>query len=916
MKGINLTSPIKNIVPKPWKLSAEETLAALGSDPQQGLSTPEAGKRTRQYGSNTLREIKPRSSWAIFINQFRNLIVYFLVVAALLSFTFGDLVEGLAIVAVIFINAAIGFITELKGVRSIEALRKLGIVNSRVRRNGAVSDIPAQDLVPGDIIILEGGDIITADLRILAASKLQADESPLTGESLPVAKSAATLPDEVPLAERANMLFKGTAVTRGSGEAVVTGTGMATELGTIASLVHETVDETTPLEKRLNQLGHWLIWVSLGVAALVGITGIAAGRDIFLMVETGIALAVASIPEGLPIVATIAMARGVWRMARRNALVKDLAAVETLGATTVICTDKTGTLTENRLAAGALALSNVYLTININARDDAKVFISEEGGGVLPDTHLPLLHALEVSVLCNNGELPITEDGMIQQVVGDPLEVALLSLGARFGLTRKGLNEKLPEEREEAFDSETKMMATYHRLEKGYWVAAKGAPESILAGCSTILTPDGRQDLSDADRTDWLKKNDAMAAAGLRVLALAEKKTDHLDAPAYENLVFLGLIGLIDPARVDVRQVLQECREAGIRVIMATGDQPVTAQAIGYAVGLVDDPNEPVIHGSDLKPPDMLTPEEKEKLLGASLFARVSPRQKLDIIALHQDNGAIVAMTGDGVNDAPALKKADIGIAMGLRGTQVAREASDMILKDDSFASIVHAVEQGRIIFKNIKSFVVYLLSCNLSEIMTVGLAAFVSAPLPLLPLQILFLNLVTDVFPALALAASEASPDIMQEAPRKKGDPIMNKGRWFGVAVYGVIITAAVLGAMAIALFYFHMDEKKAVTVSFLTLAFAQLWHVFNMREKGSTFFNNAIVRNPFVWGALALCSLLLAATVYVPLMAEVLNVANPGRNGWLLVFFMSLMPMVVGQIGLGVMKSRLKVKERVQGF
>jgi len=898
------TGSTPEIVLKPWALSAEDTLSALEVDAQQGLSTQEAGKRIRHYGPNTLREAKPRSTLSIFINQFRNLIVYFLVAAALLSFILGDYVEGLAIVAVILINAAIGFITELKGVRSIEALRKLGIVNSRVRRNGAVSEIPAQGLVPGDIIIFEGGDIITADLRILSASKLQADESPLTGESLPVAKSADILSEDVLLAERSNMLFKGTALTRGSGEAVVTGSGMATELGTISSLVHETVDETTPLEKRLNQLGHWLIWVSLGIAALVGITGIAAGRDIFLMIETGIALAVASIPEGLPIVATIAMARGVWRMAKRNALVKDLAAVETLGSTSVICTDKTGTLTENRLAAAALALDNAYLTINMNAADDAKVFIAEDGRSVLPETCLPLLRSLEVSVLCNNAELPAAEDGNMEPVVGDPLEVALLSLGARFRLTRKGMNEKLPEEREDAFDSETKMMATFHRAEKYYRVAAKGAPENILAGCRTILTPDGERELSDRDRDYWLERNNEMAAAGLRVLALAEKETDRLEAPPYDHLVFLGLIGLIDPPREDVRQVLQECREAGIRVIMATGDQPVTAQAIGYAVGLVDEASAPVVHGSDLKPPEMLAPAAKENLLAASLFARVSPKQKLDIIALHRDNGAIVAMTGDGVNDAPALKKADIGIAMGLRGTQVAREASDMILKDDAFASIVHAVEQGRIIFKNIKSFVVYLLSCNLSEIMTVGLAAFANAPLPLLPLQILFLNLVTDVFPALALAASEASPDIMKQPPRKKGEPIMNTGRWFSVGIYGFIITVAVLSAMAISLRYFGMDEQKAVTVSFLTLAFAQLWHVFNMRDKNSSIFRNAIVRNPFVWGALALCSLLLAATVHVPLLARVLSVANPGRNGWLLIFFMSLIPMVVGQMALAVMK------------
>ena len=909
MQEKSRTGSIGELVSKPWTFSPDQILAALNCDPHEGLSTREAGRRKRQYGSNILQEVKPKSSLAIFINQFQNLIVYFLVAAAILSFVLGDTIEGLAIVAVILINAAIGFVTELKGVRSIEALRKLGIVNSRVRRNTIISEIPAQDLVPGDIVILEAGDIITADLRILTASKLQADESPLTGESVPVVKSTAILPAETPLAERANMLFKGTAITRGSGEAVVAGTGMSTELGTISSLVHETVDETTPLEKRLNQLGHWLIWVSLGIAALVGATGIAAGRDVVLMIETGIALAVASIPEGLPIVATIAMARGVWRMAKRNALVKELAAVETLGATTVICTDKTGTLTENRLTAAALALHDVYLRINIHAGQEREILVSDEGVKFLPAEYPPLLRALETGVLCNNAELPATENGKKLQVVGDPLEVALLSLGTRFGLTRKDLNEKFPEDREDAFDSDTKMMATYHRLESGYRVAAKGAPESILAGCHAIMTREGQQEISSQDRDYWLNKNDEMAASGLRVLALAEKEVEQLDAPPYEHLVFLGLIGLIDPPRQDVRQALEECRDAGVRVIMATGDQPVTAQAIGHAVGLVDDLKAPVLHGSDLKPSDVLSAAEKKKLLGISLFARVSPRQKLDIIGLHRENGAIVAMTGDGVNDAPALKKADIGIAMGLRGTQVAREASDMILKDDAFSSIVHAVEQGRIIFKNIKSFVVYLLSCNLSEIMTVGLAAFVSAPLPLLPLQILFLNLVTDVFPALALAAGEGSPDIMKQPPRQKGEAIMNKGRWLEVTAYGLIITTAVLGAMAIALLYFGMSEKEAVTVSFLTLAFAQLWHVFNMRDKNSTFLGNAIIRNSFVWGALGLCTLLLAATVYVPLLAEVLDIARPSVNGWLLIFSMSLLPLVAGQIGLAVLKEKGKM-------
>ena len=879
-----------------WAKTTEETLQSLQVEPSKGLGIFDVRKRRSNFGQNILREIKPKSPLIILINQFKNLIALFLVAAAALSFTFGDHVEGIAIVIVIVINAAIGFITELKGARSIEALRKLGSVSSRVRRNGKISEIPAKALVPGDMIILEGGDIVTADLRVINASKLQADESVLTGESLPVSKSDDTFAERSPLAERFNMLFKGTALTRGSGEAVVVATGMQTEIGRISSLVEKTVDEETPLEKRLNQLGNWLIWVSLGTAALVTATGIMAGRDLVLMIETGIALAVASIPEGLPIVATIALARGVWRMAKRNALIKELSAVETLGATSLICTDKTGTLTENRLTAVAFSLDTGTVHIDEKAEEKDKIFVLD--GGVSQDfeTSVPLRHALEVSVLCNNAEIP---DSQKQgKAVGDPLEVAFLTMAASVGLTRTNLAEKFPEEDEVAFDSDIKMMATYHRIDDGYRVAVKGAPESVVAACSSLLTESGARQFTDEDRLAWSQHNETMAANGLRVLALAEKKVGAIDDKPYANLQLIGLAGLMDPPREDVKEVLQLCRNAGIRVIMATGDQAVTAQAIGKAVGLVTEDNAQVVHGLDLKPMDDLTQNEKKRFAAANLFARVSPSQKLDIIALHRERGAIVAMTGDGVNDAPALKKADIGIAMGLRGTQVAREAADMILKDDAFSSIVHAVEQGRIIFKNIRAFVRYLLSCNLSEIMTVTAASFLGLPLPLLPLQILFLNIVTDVFPALALAAGEGNPGIMKHPPRDKFEPIMTKKHWFGVAGYGLLITCATLGAFLIALNILELPEKESVTISFLTLAFAQLWHVFNIREKDSTVLNNAIIKNPFVWGALVLCSVLLALTLLVPILSTVLRVAYPGHEGMGLVLVMSFMPLVIGQM------------------
>lgn len=894
-----------DIASSPWSLSLQEVADKLHVDPKLGLAMQEVTSRRRIHGPNILREIRSKSAFTILVNQFKNLIVLFLLAAGALSFAFGDYVEGIAILAVILINAVIGFLTELKGARSIEALRKLGTVSSRVRRSGTAKEIPAKALVPGDVVILEGGDIVTADLRVLTASKLQADESVLTGESVPVSKSIDPVPGDPSIADRSNMLFKGTAVTRGSGEAVVTGTGMQTELGKISELVSETPEEPTPLEKRLDRLGHKLIWVSLGIAVFVGFTGIMAGRDFILMIETAIALAVASIPEGLPIVATIAMARGVWRMAKRNALIKELAAVETLGATSVICTDKTGTLTENRMTVTALALDIDYLTVNEKPGNKKEIFQLQDGSFLDPLAHNPLLQALEISVLCNNSSLaaPGEKEG---KNVGDPLEIALLSFASPFQITRQGMEEKFPEEREEAFDSDVKMMATFNRTESGYRVAVKGAPENVLMACSGLMTGQGIQELNAEKKKFWLNKNDAMAAEGLRILALAVKTVLELDAAPYEQLQFVGLVGLIDPPRQDVRQSLEECRSAGIRVIMATGDQPVTARAIGYAVGLVEDPEAPVIHGNDLKDPGELSEQEINKLLEANLFARVNPKQKLDIIALHRRNHAIVAMTGDGVNDAPALKKADIGIAMGLRGTQVAREASDMILKDDAFSSIVHAVEQGRIIFKNIRSFVMYLLSCNLSEIMVVTLASLVNAPLPLLPLQILFLNIVTDVFPALALAAGEGSSDIMSQSPRQKNEPIMNKQRWLGVTAYGLTITVSVLGAMAIAFLVFEMSEREAVTISFLTLAFAQLWHVFNMRDINTGLLDNAIIRNPFIWGALVLCSFLLLLTVFVPFLAEILKVSNPGYVGWIVILGMSVLPLLAGQAALSVLSKK----------
>ncbi|NBC18685.1 MAG: HAD-IC family P-type ATPase [Bacteroidetes bacterium] len=901
-------------VEQPWTQEAEAVVASLDVDPARGLSSAQVARRRAHYGPNQLREHQRRSIWRILLDQFKSLIIGLLFAAAVVAFAFGETLDSAAILAVIVISAAIGFVTEWRAVRSMEALFSLGRVSTRVRRDGATREIPADDLVPGDVVVVEGGDVITADLRLVESSKLQADESALTGESVPVGKDVAPVAPDAVLAERSSMLYKGTAVTRGAGVGVVVATGMDTELGGISALVEEAEQEATPLEKRLDRLGHKLIGVTLLIAAFVTISGVVTGKALILMIETGIALAVAAIPEGLPIVATIALARGMRRMARRNVLINRLSAVETLGATSVILTDKTGTLTENRMTATRLVVPSGPVTITGEGLELEGDFRRGDAP-IDPLEHDEVRMALEVGVLCNDAtlteaapeETPANgtdraQDEPTVQVSGDPTEVALLVAGAKAGLHRPELVDRQPEVREDAFDPDLKMMATFHEAEGRYRVAVKGAPGEVLRVCTSVLQGASEQPMDDEARAAWLDRNDALAADGLRVLALATKTVETTDAEPYENLTFIGLIGLMDPPRDDVRDAIAACKGAGIRIVMVTGDQAITARGIGQAVGLVEGDAPPVVTGRQLEAAGGVgAGGAGQAHVATPIFARVSPRQKLDLIALHQQTGSVVAMTGDGVNDAPALKKADIGIAMGQRGTQVAREAADMVLQDDAFSSIVAAVEQGRVIFGNIRAFIVYLLSCNVSEVMVVGLASFIGMALPILPLQILFLNLVTDVFPALALGMGEGDPDAMERPPRDPKEPIIGQRHWLHIGGYGLVITGAVLGALALARSWLGMDVEAAVTVSFLTLAFAQLWHVFNMRDRGSHPLRSQITRNPYVWAALGLCIVLLLGAVYVPGISTVLDVHPPGWAGWGLVLGMSFIPLVLGQLYKG---------------
>jgi len=883
-----------------WSMAPDEVAERLDVDPETGLREDDVAERRRRYGRNTLRETERESALVILARQFKSLIIIILGAASAASFAFGEWEQGVAILVALLINAIIGFFTEYRAVRSMEALRQLGRVSARVRRDGSVGEVSAGDIVPGDVVLFEGGDVVTADVRLIEASRMQADESALTGESVPVDKSVEEAPEGAALAERSSMLWKGTAVTKGSGEGVVVGTGEASEIGRVASLVREAEDEVTPLEKRLAVFGRRLIWVTLGIAAVVAAAGAVAGRDLVTMVETSVALAVAAIPEGLPIVATVALARGMWRMASRNAVLNRLASVETLGATTVIFSDKTGTLTENRMVVREYELGAGGYTLT----DDGT--FSQGGEPVDLDDEPALAEALRVGVLVNNATLGegACDDGEEASCSGDPLEVALLKAGAAADLRRPELLEALPEKREEAFDPELAMMATFHRQDAGYLVAVKGAPEAVLEVSTSEMTSEGERPLEER-REAWLDRSRVMAEEGLRVLALARRQVDSADSEPYEDLTLIGLVGLYDPPHEAARDAISRCREAGISVVMVTGDLPETARRIAHAVGLTEREDAPVVRGDEL---------EEDGGAGAHgtrwdehdrprIFARVTPEQKLALIARQQDEGEVVAMTGDGVNDAPALQKADIGIAMGQRGTQVAREAADMILKDDELSTIVEAVSQGRVIFGNIRKFVMYLLPCHVGEIVAVTAASLAGAPLPVLPLQILYLNIVTDVFPALAVGVGEGDPSIMDRPPRDPKEPILTRLHWYGVGGYGVVIAIPVLWALHLALNTMGYERPEAITVSFLTLGFASLWHVFNVRDLRSGVFVNDVTRNPFVWLAVVLCVALLVAAVYVPGLAGVLKVEQPDATAWGLILGLSLVPWLGPQLVMWIL-------------
>jgi Ca2+-transporting ATPase len=852
-------------------------LEILRVSSDEGLSKEEVIRRQTEYGPNASRKSKERRLLVVFLSQFNNSIVYLLIVATAVSFFFRDYTEALAILIVILINAVIGFWMEAQAKRSMSALLKLDTVTAKVWRSGVLMEVPAEELVPGDILFIEAGDLVGADARLISIAQFEADESTMTGESVPVVKSTEVMTNDAVVADRKNMVYKGTVVTRGNARAVVTATGMDTELGKISALVESAKEEITPLHERLRKLSRKLIIMVLLIVITLLLVGLMEGRDIRFMIKTVIALAVASIPEGLPIVATIALARGMLKLAGHQVIVKKLAAVETLGSTNVIFTDKTGTLTHNRLEVNTICLPHHTLEINWNEKERSIRFQPIDPGH---SDNENLKKLLTVAVLCNNAKFS-DED-----TVGDPLEVALLKIGEyhQRGFTRETY-KIFTRIYEQPFDSDTKIMGTVHESSGKKTAAIKGAPEEILKHASLILQ-DGRvQPFDKGQKKEWLERGNDMAKNGLRVLAFAYQDEVTDVENFIHDAIFLGLAGFLDLPREEVPEAIRECHHAGIQVVMVTGDHPETAKNIALRIGLSNDPDETVVHGRELQSLKDLTPGEKERVLHARLFSRVSPAQKLQLVELYQDNGWIVGMTGDGVNDAPALKKSDIGIAMGRRGTQVAREAASMVLQDDSFASIVKAIEYGRTIYNNIKTFIVYLLSCNLSEILIVAFAAFINLPSPLLPLQILFLNIVTDVFPALALGMNEGRADVMNRPPRDPDEPMISVRTWKSIVSYSFCITVSVFGVFLYSHYFEAFSAQTTNNIAFLSLAFAQLLHPLNLASVKASFFLNEITSNPHLWAAVILCSVIIMVGYLVPPLNSVLSLETLSLKAWMLI-------------------------------
>ena len=853
--------------------SVEEVSKEFQTDAERGLSPDEIASRLEKYGKNMLIQKKGRPFIVMFLEQFKSFLIILLIIAAVISGVMGvrtgeGLLDTYIIMGILLLNAFIGAYQEYQAQKSMDALKKMAAPMAKVVRGGESYIVNVEDVVPGDVVVLEVGDIVPADIRLSESVNMSIQESSMTGESVPVEKSPDTIAEkEVPLGDRKNMAFSSGVVTFGRGKGIVVGTGMNTEIGKIAGMLNRDSDTQTPMQVRLEKLGKVIGIASILICVVIFIIGVLYGRDIIGMFMVAVSLAVAAIPEGLPAISTIILSMGVRRMARHNAIIRKLPSVETLGCTTVICSDKTGTLTKNQMTV----VEDYAVSGNID-------------------------RLVSVAVLCCDAKMVRSSDGSTTKV-GDPTEIALIDLGARHGVVKDTIESQCPRVGEVAFDSSRKRMTTINRMEDGSLRAnVKGGLDEILSVCDRIETADGVREITTSDIVDLQKRNESMAESALRVLAMAYRPMDEVSIEMEEverNLIFVGMVGMIDPEREEVVGAIAECRSAGIRPVMITGDHKVTALAIAKKIGIFRD-GDLAITGTDLeKLDDAYFDANVDKY---SVYARIAPEQKERIVTAWQKRGEIVAMTGDGVNDAPALKKADIGVSMGITGTEVAKDASDMVLQDDNFVTIVSAVSEGRRIYDNILKTILFLLSTNLGEVILLFITSIFNMGIPLLPIHILWINLVSETFPALALSLDPAAKDVMSKSPRGKGKQFMDRGMIWRISYQGLMVTAITLTAFIIG--KNQGGEALGQTMAFASLIMAKLVHAGNLHSNTESRFKFNILDNkPLIFALLMSLVLTLAVLLISPLMTA-FEFVSMSLNQWGIIVLLALVPLVVVEL------------------
>ncbi|HML20157.1 MAG TPA: cation-translocating P-type ATPase [Aggregatilinea sp.] len=900
----------------PWHTQPlEEVVQQLGSDVKHGLTDATAAERLQQYGPNALQEQPRPTFWQRLLAQFQSFVIYILIFAAVLSGLLGDWVEAAAIAAIVALNATLGVIQEGRAEEALAVLRKLTSPEALVIRGGHQRVMPASDLVPGDVVILEAGNHVPADVRLIETMNLKVDEASMTGESVPVDKRAdSRVAVDAVLGDRRNMAYMSTTATYGRGKAIVVSTGMQTEIGKIADMIQSTEAETTPLQRRLDELGRTLSIGSLAICLLVGVVifirEVTGGDFKFFdaltdSIMTAVALAIAAVPEGLPAVVTINLAIGMREMIRRNALIRRLPAVETLGSASTICSDKTGTLTQNEMTAVKLFVSNERLDVSGEGFSPVGTF-SRDGQAVNIETDPEATRLLLAAMLASDAQLETNTDGKYGQngyrMIGDPTEGAMVVAAAKAGLWRETSEQRYPRVNEIPFDSGRKRMSTIHQAPDGgpFVVFTKGAPEIVLEHCDAMLENGTLVPMTPERREAVLEANTQMAHQALRVLAVAQREIDALPAEITpenieEKLTFLGLIAMIDPARPEVKPAIAKARHAGIRTVMVTGDYPDTARAIAREIGLLRE-NGRVIQGVELEA--MSDGDLALAIEDVDVFARVSPEHKVRIVEAFRARDYVVAMTGDGVNDAPALKRASIGVAMGITGTDVSKETADMVLTDDNYVSIVSAVEQGRVIYANIRKFVYFLLSCNLAEIAVIFLATLAGAPSPLTPIQLLWLNLLTDGAPALALGVEKGDPDIMDRPPRPTKEPIINGDMRLGMLIQTIIITAATLATFMLGRHLQPDNWNLARTMAFVTLSSSELLRAYTTRSELNSLFKIGIFTNKYMQYAVSVSMVLLIAVLYVPFLRDIFDTVALSVVQWLYIIPAILAPSVAAEL------------------